>query len=555
MRNIAALHPTIAESCPSRVSARAFGLLARNERVLFAAMILALLLPVWSVPYLPTTDGAAHVANADVMRKIEDPSLPVFRQYYLVSHDPSPNLIGHLVLAALLYVAPPLVAEKILVSLYMILFPLAVRYGVRSVRKNATPLAFLAFPMAYSYLFAQGFYNFCLSMAAFFLVVGYWLRNRDRLDSRRAVVLLVLGMLLYACHLFSLVLACGVIGLMVTWFGMADVRARWLRKAVKRAIISALVLAPGLVMAVLFRPSAEKFQSTDPDEWHPKDDLVGLLQFSSMTSYRNAETWLGGALATVFAALALWALANKLLRRTWTKWDGLLLVPAGLLAVYFKAHDAASAHFYIPQRVMFYCFLTLLLWLAGQPMTRRIRRAVIPLGMLLGVAFVASHAHKYRQFAPQLAEFVSAGDHIQRNSTFLPLIFAPRGLDASGRPISIDVSPFYMASGYIAARRDAVDLRNYEANTDHFPVRFRPERNPYDHLAVGKGLDSIPPVIDFNRFDRAGGRVDYVLLWGVTDDLRRDPATVRLYEQLARAYERIDLPNSARTELWKRRGF
>jgi len=83
-----------------------------------------------------------------------------------------------------MYFLTPLVAEKMLVSLYMVLFPLAVRYAVRSIRPKAMPLAFLALPLVYNYLFAQGFYNFCLSIAVFFFIIGYWIRNRDRLAAR-----------------------------------------------------------------------------------------------------------------------------------------------------------------------------------------------------------------------------------------------------------------------------------------------------------------------------------------------------------------------------------
>jgi hypothetical protein len=77
---------------------------ARHERVIFYAVVLLNLVPVWAFTYLPTTDGAAHVANADVMRKFNDPSLDVFRKYYYVSRAPIPNLVGHLVLAGLMYV-------------------------------------------------------------------------------------------------------------------------------------------------------------------------------------------------------------------------------------------------------------------------------------------------------------------------------------------------------------------------------------------------------------------------------------------------------------------
>jgi hypothetical protein len=282
---------------------------------------------------------------------------------------------------------------------------------------------------------------------------------------------------------------------------------------------------------------------------------VGLIQFSSMVSFRNNEAWLGGALASLIVAVAGMALMMKVSRRVWRAWDVLLLMPLGLVAVYFKAHDAASWHFYIPQRCQLYAVLTLLVWLMGQPIARRVRLAVPPLAVGLALAFVAAHATKYREFAPQLREFVATGQAIDRNSTFLPLIFAPRGCTPAGRPSSIDVSPFYMASGYIAVSRDAVDLRNYEANTDHFPVRFREVLNPYTELAVGRlGLDRVPPEIDLAHFRAKGGEADYILLWGLSQEMREKPEAAGLFKQIADGYEKVEGAGGRWTELWVRKG-
>jgi hypothetical protein len=529
------------------------GMLARHEGLIFSLLIVVHLIPIWAFWYLPTTDGAAHVANAQVMRKIHDPSLPVLQKYYFVTSRPRPNLIGHLLLAGLMYVTPPVVAEKLVISLFIVLFPVAVRYAVASIRRRATPLAFLAFPMLYSYLLGQGFYNFCLSIAVFFFVVGYWIRNRDRLDLKRGVALAALGLLLYACHLFSLMMACAALGVLTAWFSARELKENP-SPAARRAGVTLAALLPALILALIFRPVTSGPYPV-PGTWSLKEDLVGLLQFSTMVSYRNGEAWLGGALACLFFALAGMALLVKARRRKWSRWDGLILLPLLMLAAYLKAHDPASVHFYVPQRVMFYFFLTILLWLAGQAIGWRVRWTAVPLAIVLALAFLASHALKYREFAPQLNEFVSAGRFIDRNSTFLPLIFSPRGVNAAGKASSIDVSPFYMAAGYIAAERDAVDLRNYEANTDHFPVRFVERLNPYRELAVGMGFDEVPPKIDLERFRRAGGEVDYILLWGVSDEIRTNPDTVKLYEQIRAGYQRMDLPEAKHTELWKRRGI
>ena len=389
-------HGTIS-GAPSTGWGKAAALLRRHERLLFALMIVVQLIPIWSVTYLPTTDGAAHIASAEVMRKIGDPSLSVLRKYYYVSGEPSPNLIGHLALAGLMSFLGPLAAEKVLVSLYVALFPLAVRYAVRSIRRSASPLAFLAFPMVYSYLFAQGFYNFCLSIAVFFFVVGYWIRHRDELNAWRGAVLAGLGLLLYACHLFSLMMACGVLGVLCICFWLKEGRA-----GIRPVAVTGLAFLPVVVMSVLFRPSTEKFAG-GAGEWTPKQDLVDLLQFHSLVSYREAEAWLGGGVAGVILAMVAWVVSGRLSSARaegpsprpspgvpgegvrggqsppygFGRWDGLFLVALGLIGVYFLAHDDRSAHFYIPQRVMLFAFLMFLLWLAGQAMTLRLQVWVV----------------------------------------------------------------------------------------------------------------------------------------------------------------------------------
>jgi hypothetical protein len=536
--------------------------LSRREPLIFSLAILLHLIPIWSFRYLPTTDGAAHVANADVLRKYNAPGFDVFRMYYYISHDPSPNLAGHLILSGLLHVAPPTVAEKILVSLYLVLFPLALRYAINSIHRRALPLTYLAFPLTYSFLLHQGFYNFCISFAAFFFLLGYWLRNRNRLLGWRAAGLCGLSLILYTCHLFSLMMACGVLGILAAseWGIDRKRRRRPSGPAATRLLVTGIALLPGFILAVIFRPSSKDAPLPQVEPWslsQLKDEILSLVQLSPMTSFRPEEQWLGGALFALFVALAAFALLTKFRRRYWTQLDILLLPIAALAAVFIRAVDPASVYYYVPQRALFYAILIAIPWLAVQPMTRKVRWAVPPLALCVAVAFLASATMKYREFAPQIREFVDvAGEHIAPKSTFLPLIYSPHGLNDWNKPSSTDAAPFYMISGYIAAQRDAVDLRNYEARTDHFPVRFRPELSPYKHLAVARGLDEIPPKIDIANFRKHGGEIDYILIWAIPDDLKDDPGTKALHEQLkATGYELIPINGAKRTELWKRRGI
>ena len=65
--------------------------------------------------------------------------------------------------------------------------------------------------------------------------------------------------------------------------------------------------------------------------------------------------------------------------------------------------------------------------------------------------------------------------------------------------------PLRHTAGYAAVMRNAVNLDNYEAETDLFPVMFRGDRNP----AVFAGaIEDNPPRV---RLDSP--LIDYLLVW------------------------------------------
>ena len=113
-----------------------------------------------------------------------------------------------------MFVFPPLIAEKIFLSLYVILFPLAMHYFLNAVQpeQNASgrrvlqarpSLVILSFTFIYNYLLLMGFYNFAVSVPLFFLTLGYWYRHRDTINVKRAALLNLLIVITYFAHLIS----------------------------------------------------------------------------------------------------------------------------------------------------------------------------------------------------------------------------------------------------------------------------------------------------------------------------------------------------------------
>jgi hypothetical protein len=164
---------------------------------------------------------------------------------------------------------------------------------------------------------------------------------------------------------------------------------------------------------------------------------------------------------------------------------------------------------------------------------------------------------KYSELNDYLAEYLSGSHLIEPNKTLLPLAFDSRGHAPDGKALSLKVRPFLHASGYIAAQRHVVEFTNYEAGAyKYFPVLFRSNLNPYDHIGIkDRSIVWEPPQVDFLTYaGRTGGQVDYVLVWGIQERQRNHEATKSINQQLKKGYDLIyTSPRTGLMQLYKRK--
>ena len=143
-------------------------------KLLIASLIILHILPIWVFRYFPSQDGPAHVYNAYVLNSMPSTESVLLRDYYQVNLALFPNWISHLVLAGLMYIVPPLIAEKILLSLIIGLLPISFFYFLnystnRTNREiNFNLYGFFGFLFSYHYLLHMGFYSFSISVPVFF---------------------------------------------------------------------------------------------------------------------------------------------------------------------------------------------------------------------------------------------------------------------------------------------------------------------------------------------------------------------------------------------------
>jgi hypothetical protein len=179
---------------------------------LFWALALFYLLPVWSFRYLPTQDGSSHLSNAFIIKDYGKANTS-YDSFFELRLEPIPNWTSHLLLTGLMYVVPPLVAEKLLVSLYILGFAGTFRYYLGSFGNRCRPISWLVFLFIYNRCLWMGFYNYGLSVILVWLVWAYCIRRRGAPGVREGVVLMFLFSAAYFTHLLGFALAfAGAVG-------------------------------------------------------------------------------------------------------------------------------------------------------------------------------------------------------------------------------------------------------------------------------------------------------------------------------------------------------
>ena len=161
-------------------------------QLLVIILLVIHLLPIWGFKYFPSQDGLSHLYNAHILKSYSNPDNYLLRQVYDLRLTIFPNWSSHLILMALMYIFPPLICEKILLTICITFMPLSLFYFLNSVvlsqnhRKNEglsfddnkstgnskkTPkriqllfggnfLGLVGFIYAFNYLLHMGFYNF-----------------------------------------------------------------------------------------------------------------------------------------------------------------------------------------------------------------------------------------------------------------------------------------------------------------------------------------------------------------------------------------------------------
>src|SRR6266567_4661832 len=114
--------------------------------ILFILLLTAHIGLVWVLPYFPTQDGPSHIYNLVILDDLLHGGKE-WGSFFTYKLHAVPNLGFHLIAYPLLQFFPPLITEKIFVSIYIFLMGACGPFFLRSFDKPVFPLSFLVFPV------------------------------------------------------------------------------------------------------------------------------------------------------------------------------------------------------------------------------------------------------------------------------------------------------------------------------------------------------------------------------------------------------------------------
>ena len=418
-----------------------------------------------------------------------------------------------MLLTMLMFVFPPLVCEKILLSIYIVALPLSLFYFLKAVDKDKTIFGLLGFMFAYSYLLHWGFYNFVLSIPMFFFTLGYWWKHKDEMSMANIARLYLLLLGTYFCHYesyFLVVLSLSFFAFFsylysafVEIWGVKresqnDDGARTGNFRTFIGKLKPLLSFVGFMLPIYFIMFSYYLHTTSGHTLN-YGGLKQLKKFffnmSSLVYFRDDHILIGRILLCLLGVvflLTLWYRIREVFRfrksasisqstgpkeRLWMKIiDGKeqFLLMAGILTIiFFKSPwNVSSGGAWIATRVHIYIFLVLLPFF-GINFHKIIRYAIAGIIITLSLWHLGYSVYDYYYLNKDIAEMASAAGMLEEHSTFDSRPAYWHGPAAYHGKVKYVGEIFVHIPNYFCLENDVAYLSNYEATFDYFPVDFK----------------------------------------------------------------------------------
>ncbi len=501
--------------------------LENKVSLLFYALLILHLIPLFFGKYFLTQDGPSHLYNAFVFKDILFHSHSLYANYFDINNVPNPNWLITVFYSLLMLIFPAFVVEKIFLVLYVLLLPLSFRYLIKQINPNSDFITLLIFPLVYNITLYLGFFNFCFSIILFFYATGYWLKYQGLFSVKKFLVFVILVTLTYFSHPVSFVILCMMIGVFMIAALMQDIqnRNRAFMRFFKRIFVFLIALLPAIYFFLKFfkqSGTAISFASRDI-KTYLADALDGnLLSFPVKNDL---------AFCAIFVAILILFFAFNLYIRIKDKrpqkLDILYLFLVLFSILTFISPEEIAGGSVILIRLVLYSNIIAIICISAASYPEKVKQYSTYIIFVFALCWLGFKSYHFQKTHENLAEIMSIGKNISTSKTLLPFTIGEANSDSS--PLDtirdIDINVYLHAAMYICAEKRLVCLSNYEASQSYFPLKWKFGRDPSFYFPETGEMLKDSSISSYKA--KVGTWPDYILIWDETGHVADRKALIK----------------------------
>ncbi len=517
------------------------------ESYLFYSVLLFNLIILCTIKYYPSMDGPAHLYNSNIISQVIKGDFNSFTQFFQVNTIAIPNWTSHVVLSSLCVVFPAWVAEKIMLCLYIIGLTISFRLLITKLYPANNYLSFIIFPFAYSFLFHLGFYNYSISFIFLFYTLYYWLKIKDSQTIWNSLFLSLLLVLTYFSGVLTYFFLGLSLGLLVISFEIIGYlqnrqlgfKARpVLEKLGKLFLISlpSLLLLIIFLKSISFSPPGGGYSLNELTKWI--DDVRALIVYDYIGEEKLTSQFLHIIIAIISISLFLrfQNIPFKKVAERINTFD-IILVPVLIVLILFYIVPNDSSARMMSDRYILMFYMLLIIWVASQPMPKRVSQIMVFLILVLHFGLLMKHQNgTIRKLNRDAISIEKVSKHIEPESIVLPINLTDNWLEGH-------------FSNYLGVDKPLVILENYEAGVGWSPLKWNWKELP--NIVLGNKTSVSGIQWPGNANSAKIRQIDYIFLYGILATVE-DAKWVELNETLNSDFTLVYTTENKYAALYKR---
>ena len=491
-------------------------ILLRNQSQISVGFLCLLhLIPIWGFTFIPTQDGISHVYNSYILKEWNNPDYTKFHQVYDLNLTFFPNWSNYAFFYLALHIVSPLIAEKVYVSICVLLFPFSFYYLLTAINKRLRIFSLLGFLYSYNYLLQMGFYNFTLAFPLCLISIGYWWKYKACLSITRVAVLNLLIIGTYFSHFgpFTMLV------FTLTFFAFVHFLEHlpdW-QNSLRKSLSFFGYMVPVffiLVNTVLKNPETlypekwlERHKSNQFSHYLPWTELWNnFLKVESLVYFNDSYIIVSKILLIFICLCIMWTIIERIhQKQVFRSQDVFLFLSIILVVLYFKLPWRHGSPGWINPRINLFIFPVLLGWFVV-PKSLWFRKILVGMMLLMTLWHLGLTIRDYHLLNKDMKEFMAGTELIRPDSSVSLLETASEVLGAEHHGPIKYLSPFYHGACYYCFENGSHYVGNYEPKYHYFPLhykngnwKFKYVNDITDYVITWRASDQHPDVKSIKR--------------------------------------------------------